>query len=139
MRFSNKQAVRALKHQHDRERLILLSHGVMPEEIDELFEFDDEIRKSDRRFYRNQADKGLDEVSPASADDSEVSLDILDQIEDSRLLAAWMSLRPADRKIIVLHKFGGFSLKQIAACWGKPYEQIKKAYQRAIKKIKNYQ
>ena len=167
MRFSNKQAKKALKQQHFKEFPLLLNHGILSKdlgdlliEIGNLFEEDDKTRKSDRRFYRHQADKSLNEIISAAPvetdrvnlepldkserinigwpDDSDAVLEISDQIEDPRLLSAWTSLKQLDREVIVLHKFSGYSLKELSVFFGMSYNTMKSQYLRAKEKMKKF-
>ena len=129
-------------------------------EIAAFFDEDDETKNSDRRFFRHKADKSLDEMISAAPDESDtVSLESLDesdriniglpdesdavlgisdQIEDPRLLSAWLSLKPMDREVIVLHKFSGYSLKELSVFFDTPYDTMKSRYLRAIAKMKKF-
>ena len=160
-------AEKDLERLHKKEFPLLLNHGILPRKIDVLskeidvqkeidailteinncFEEDDKTRKSDRRFYRHQPDKSLDEmidtatgeseeINLSSPDEWEASLDISDQIENPSLLAAWESLSPMDHEIITLHKVDGFTLKQVAEFFNQPYERVIKSYQRAINRLR---
>ena len=71
-------------------------------------------------------------------DESDAVLEISDQIEDPRLLAAWKSLKQMEREIFVLYNFGGYSLKAISVFFDVPYNTMKSQYRRAKEKMKKF-
>ena len=138
MFFNYSKGIKDLTKQHEQERKLLTSAGVSPQEIEQLFEFDKQIIRKTRNFYRY-----LDSY-PSIYDLPENILDnipigdyeIEEHIEDVLLYRALKSLTVRERQIIQLRIAYDLPFSVIAELLRLPYKPVKQRYKRAVAKLR---
>lgn len=102
-------------------------HGMSEDKIASMREFEEEVFKSDRRFYEGLTDYILDEHSPDLIYEDIYQINDLiwlDYIEDEKVYKQLMALPREWLVIFTLHKVDGYTQKELSSIFSTTQQNI---------------
>ena len=124
------------------EESLMRENGASEDVIAELYNFSLATFNSNRRFYEKldltTDTNALKKTPEPPNNDFDYCFDLLNQIENPKLLKGLKSLSPTDLKIYVLHHINGFNRTEIADLIGKSRQHVGQRLTKITAILRNY-